>query len=340
MTEQQINEWFDHHRQAFGRALKSAAPRSGPHADARATSGMAADDPVTTGEATANDRPAAASASSPIEGTSTIPSSYAADARLILKAKGWKEPEKYSDTDAIKRLLLDNAATMALDPSGWDLGISKEIQPDLERIASETRRAAHADLRVASSTEEVASGDTRDKLIADLIATKQPAASETPRTDALVERFRQEKLFDVDDALDLARQLERELAEASSDRDRLRSRVMGLENMVPGLKLSNVASSSAMNAGAEEALIKGSPERREDTPLSVPAPIASSSIERTPQIDVIETYHRLMVAEWEKAYQRPCAVPLPNDVEKAALIGLARAIEANLARSATGGKSE
>lgn len=41
-------------------SLKNAAPQVGHHADARATSGMAARDPVTTGEAAVNDRPAAA----------------------------------------------------------------------------------------------------------------------------------------------------------------------------------------------------------------------------------------------------------------------------------------
>lgn len=45
--------------------------------------------------------------------------------------------------------------------------------------------------------------------------------SDTPRTDALVERFRAEKLFDVDDAIDLCRQLERELAALGADYEKL-----------------------------------------------------------------------------------------------------------------------
>lgn len=81
----------------------------------------------------------------------SIPASYIDDAKLILKAKGWKEPETYSDADAIKRLLLDNAAEMALNPKGWDAKISEQIRPELERIASETRQAAHADLVIRSS---------------------------------------------------------------------------------------------------------------------------------------------------------------------------------------------
>lgn len=48
---------------------------------------------------------------------------------------------------------------------------------------------------------------------------------ETPMTDKLIEQFRREKCFDVDEALDLARQLERELAEERAGYQRLFNRL-------------------------------------------------------------------------------------------------------------------
>ncbi len=44
--------------------------------------------------------------------------------------------------------------------------------------------------------------------------------------------------------------------------------------------------------------------------------------------DVVAEFHRLVVREWEKAYQRPMVVALPNDPEKTALVELEKLIRA------------
>ena len=42
--------------------------------------------------------------------------------------------------------------------------------------------------------------------------------------------------------------------------------------------------------------------------------------------DAAKEYHKLLVREWEIAYERPCSVDLPNAAESAALYGLERLI--------------
>lgn len=79
------------------------------------------------------------------------------------------------------------------------------------------KSAAHAGEH--SADESVSSADagrsTRDVLIDDLIATKQPKESETSRTDALADDLIAQRLGCNSRMLALARQLERELADRS-----------------------------------------------------------------------------------------------------------------------------
>lgn len=41
-------------------------------------------------------------------------------------------------------------SSKALNPAGWDAEVTRQIAPELDRIAADTRRAAHADITVAA----------------------------------------------------------------------------------------------------------------------------------------------------------------------------------------------